>query len=61
MRRVRQHEKLVEKVTHLEDDIQELQDLMQQMNQHTEKRLQSLLAMAHEWVSSYERTVGRAR
>jgi len=57
----RQHEKLVEKATHLEDVIQELQDLIQQMNQHTEKRLQSLLAMAHEWVSSYERTVGRAR
>jgi predicted nucleic acid-binding Zn-ribbon protein len=58
---VRQHEKLVEKVIHLEDEIQEFQDLIQQMNQHTEKRLQSLLAMAHEWVSSYERTVGRAR
>jgi chromosome segregation ATPase len=56
----RQHEKLVEKVTHLEDEIQEFQDLIQQMNQHTEKRLQALLAMAHEWVSSYERTVGRA-
>jgi chromosome segregation ATPase len=57
----RQHEKLAEKVTHLEDEIQEFQDLIQQMNQHTEKRLQALLAMAHEWVSSYERTVGRAR
>lgn len=57
----RQHEKLVEKVTQLEDQIQEFQDLLQQINQHTEKRLQSLLAMAHEWVSSYERTVGRAR
>jgi chromosome segregation ATPase len=57
----RQHEKLAEKVTQLEDQIQEFQDLIQQINQHTEKRLQSLLAMAHEWVSSYERTVGRAR
>ena len=57
----RQHELLAEKVTHLEDEIQEFQDFIQQMNQHTEKRLQSLLAMAHEWVSSYERTVGRAR
>jgi hypothetical protein len=38
-----------------------VQDLIQQMNQHTEKRLQALLAMAHEWVSSYERTLGRAR
>jgi chromosome segregation ATPase len=56
----RQHELLAEKVTHVEDEIQEFQDLIQQMNQHTEKRLQSLLAIAHEWVSSYERTVGRA-
>lgn len=57
----RQHEKLSEKVTNLEDEIQEIQDLIQQMNEHTEKRLQSLLAAAHEWVSSYERTVGRSR
>ena len=57
----RQHEKLVEKVTNIEDEIQELQDLLQQANEHTEKRLQSMLAMTHEWVSSYERTVGRAR
>jgi len=57
----RQHEKLAEKVVNLEDEVQEIQDLMQQVNEHTEKRLQSLLAMAHEWVSSYERTVGRAR
>jgi chromosome segregation ATPase len=57
----RQREKLAEKVTHLEDEIQEFQDLIQQMNQHTEKPLQTLLTIAHEWVSSYERTVGRAR
>ncbi len=40
----RQHEKLVEKVTHIEDEIQEIQDLLQQVNEHTEKRLQSLLS-----------------
>ena len=57
---VRQHEKLVEKVTNIEDEIQEIQDLIQQANEHTEKRLQSLLGMVHEWVTSYERTVGRA-
>ena len=57
----RQYEKLTEKVTHLEDTYQEIEDLMGQIGEHTEKRLQSLLAMAHEWVSSYERTVGRAR
>jgi DNA repair exonuclease SbcCD ATPase subunit len=58
---LRQHEKLAEKVTGLEDIIQEVQDVIQQINEHTEKRLQSLLSLAHEWVSSYERTVGRAR
>lgn len=57
----RLYERLSEKATQLEDAIQEIQDMVQQANQHTEKRLQSLLAMAHEWVSSYERTVGRSR
>lgn len=58
---MRQHEKLAEKVTHLEDEFQEVQDLLQQMADQTEKRLQSLLAQTHEWVTSFERTVGRAR
>jgi chromosome segregation ATPase len=57
----RQYEKLVEKLTQLEDTYQEVEDLIGQMGEHTEKRLQALLAMAHEWVASYERTVGRAR
>lgn len=57
----RQNEKLNEKVTQLEDTIQEIQDLMAQMNEQTEKQLQSLLAMAHEWVTTYERSVGRMR
>jgi len=57
----RQHEKLAEKVTHIEDTIQEIQDLMQQMNEQTEKQLQSLLAITHEWVTSFERGIGRAR
>jgi chromosome segregation ATPase len=57
----RQHEKLAEKVVQLEDILQEIQDVLQQINEQTEKRLQSMLSMAHEWVSSYERTVGRTR
>lgn len=57
---LRQNEKLNDKVTHLEDEFQEVQDLVMQINEQTEKRLQSLLTMAHEWVTSYERTVGRA-
>ena len=34
---------------------------MQQMNEQTEKQLQSLLAVTHEWVTSFERSIGRAR
>jgi chromosome segregation ATPase len=57
----RQYEKLAERVTRLEDSIQEVMDLLHQMNEQTEKRLQGLLAVAHEWVSGYERSLGRAR
>ncbi len=58
---LRQNEKLNEKVTHLEDEFQEVQDLVMQINEQTEKRLQSLLTMTHEWVTSYERTIGRTK
>jgi chromosome segregation ATPase len=58
---IRQYEKLSERVTHLEDNLQEVQDLVHQMSELTEKRLQSLLAVAHEWVATYERSSGRSR
>ena len=57
----RQNEKLNDRVTQLEDSLQEIQDLLRQMNEQTEKRLQSLLAVAHDWVSAYERSTGRSR
>ena len=57
----RLHEKLAERLTYQEDTTQEIQDLIQQMNELTEKRLQTLLTSVHEWVASYERTVGRGR
>jgi chromosome segregation ATPase len=57
----RQNERLGEKVTHLEDTLQEIQDLVSQANEHTEKRLQTLLALVHEWVTSYERSISRPR
>ena len=57
----RQNEKITERVTHLEDMFQEIQDIIQQMNGQTEKRLQSLLAAAHDWVMSHENSVGRVR
>jgi chromosome segregation ATPase len=57
----RQYDRFAERVTHLEDSIQEMQDMLQQINDQTGKRLQSLLAVVHEWVSSYERSSGRVR
>jgi hypothetical protein len=57
----RHFDRLSEKSTHLEDELQEAKDLLQQSNEQAEKRLQALLAMTHEWVTTYERTVGRSR
>jgi len=57
----RQYSKLSDRVTQVEDSIQEVQDVFQQMNEQTEKRLQSLLSVVHEWVTAYERSMGRAR
>lgn len=58
---LRQFEKLNDRSTELEDSLQEAQDVLEQVNEQTEKRLQALLAVVHEWVSAYERTVGRSR
>lgn len=55
----RQFEKIAERVTHIEDDLQELQDVYTQMSEQTEKRLQTLLSTVHDWVSTFERTLGR--
>lgn len=57
----RQFERLTERVTQLEDNAQEIQDLISQMREQSEKRLQSLLAVAHEWVATHERSLGRSR
>ena len=57
----RQFDKLAERSTQMEDELQEIQDLLSQTNEQAEKRLQALLALAHEWVTTYERTVGRSR
>jgi hypothetical protein len=58
---LRQSERLLERLTHLEDGLQEEQDLLQQMIEQNEKRLQGLLALSHEWVAENERTIGRVR
>jgi hypothetical protein len=55
----RQFERISERTTSLTDQVQILQDLIQQTIEGIEKRLQSQLAMTHEWVSSHERSLGR--
>jgi chromosome segregation ATPase len=55
----REFEKLDQQINHIADGLQEIQDMYEQVNELSEKRLQSLLALAHEWNTTYERTVGR--
>ncbi len=57
----RQLEKIFERITNLEDSWQEAHDLIAQMSEQSEKRLQSLLALTHDWVAAYERTLGQVR
>ena len=54
----RRFDRVADRVTYLEDGLQELQDLSQQTSELTIKRLQSLLSVAHDWVSDFERTQG---
>jgi chromosome segregation ATPase len=58
---LRQFEKFSERVTQQEDSIQELQDLLNLVKELSEKRMQTLLTLVHDWVSTYERTVGKSR
>jgi chromosome segregation ATPase len=54
-------EQLVDQLVDLKFGQQESQDLIQQINEETEKRLQSLLSLTHDWVAAYERSIGSRR
>jgi chromosome segregation ATPase len=58
---IRQYDKLADQTTQIEDELQEVKDLVQQENELVEKRLQSMLALVHDWVNSFERSLGRNR
>jgi chromosome segregation ATPase len=58
---MRQFDKLADQTTQIEDELQDVKDLLQQENDLVEKRLQSMLAMVHDWVNSFERSLGRNR
>lgn len=54
----RQDEKLASRITQLEETTQQMNDLVAQIKDDIEKRLQTLLTLAHDWVGAYERTFG---
>ncbi|MEA4908415.1 MAG: hypothetical protein GYA17_05120 [Chloroflexi bacterium] len=56
---LRRIEKLNDRMGSLEDITQDLRDTLEQANEETQKRLQSLLALIHQWVDAFERTVGQ--
>jgi len=57
----RQFDKMNERVVFFDDVIQEIQDTLHQVNEETERRIQAFVALAHDWMNSYERAFGRAR
>ncbi len=57
----RQFEKLNERLVLLEDLTQEINDLQHQFSEETQKRLQSLLSTARDWVEQYDKTFGQNR
>jgi chromosome segregation ATPase len=54
-------EKIDNQLTLLGESLQEMQDVFHQMTEETERRLQSMLSLAHDWVAAYERVGGRSR
>ncbi len=55
----RSFEKYNERLVLLEDLTQELRDQLQLVIEDSEKRLQSVVAAAHQWIEEYERVFGR--
>ena len=52
----RRFERTSERVTYIEDSLQEIQDTLEHVNQLNAKSLEGLLAAVHEWSVSYERS-----
>jgi chromosome segregation ATPase len=54
-------EKMEQRITTLDDGAQTVQDQLQQTTDATEKQLQELMNVAHEWLTAYERIMGHAK
>ena len=49
------------RITPLDDALQVLQDQMHQTTDATEKELQELMNVVHEWMTSYQRIMGHGK
>jgi 3-methyladenine DNA glycosylase/8-oxoguanine DNA glycosylase len=56
----RQFEKYSERLTEIDDVLADAQDALRQLTAETQKRLQGLLAVAHDWVEEFDRSFGRS-
>ncbi len=54
-------QKTEERITPLNDVTQVLQDQMHQITDATEKELQEIMNVVHEWMSSYQRIMGHGK
>ena len=57
----RRFERINERVTYVEDGLQEIQDLLQYVNELNAKNIQDLLTTLGELAFGYERTKGTSR
>ena len=54
-------DKIETRVTSLDDAAQTMQDQLHQTTDTTEKQLQELMNLAHDWLTAYERIMGHAK
>jgi len=52
----RRFERITERLTFMEDNLQEIHDSLQHVNELNASSLKALLASLHDWVTGYERT-----
>jgi chromosome segregation ATPase len=57
----RKLEKIEDRITVLDDQLQELQDIIQHLNNQIDKRLQTFLTTIRDWVNENERFFGKSR
>ena len=57
----RNFDKANERVVSLEDTTQEIRDTLHQFDEETQRQMQALLSVMHQWLEGYDRTFGRNR